>query len=232
MTMPEQKKAVTPRLRFPDFRDAGPWEVKRLGDVYRFIPTNSFSREQLTYESGTIKNIHYGDIHTKYRALFDVEREHVPFLIGNGVTEDFDDERFCVPGDIILADASEDLDDIGKAIEIVNIGSHKVVAGLHTLHARQLAEDLVIGFGGCLFQGNAIREQIRKQAQGAKVLGISATRLKSIKLAAPRKPEQQKIADCLSSLDELIELQAKQLEALQTHKKGLMQQLFPQEIDL
>ena len=223
---------TTPRLRFPEFRDAGPWEVKRLGDVYQFIPTNSFSREQLTYESGTIKNIHYGDIHTKYRALFDVEREHVPFLIGNGVTEDFDDERFCVPGDVILADASEDLDDIGKAIEIVNIGSHKVVAGLHTLHARQLAEDLVIGFGGCLFQCNAIREQIRKQAQGAKVLGISATRLKSIKLAAPRKPEQQKIADCLSSLDEVIELQAKQLEALQTHKKGLMQQLFPQEIDL
>ena len=222
---------TTPRLRFPEFRDAGPWEVKRLGDVYQFIPTNSFSREQLTYESGTIKNIHYGDIHTKYRALFDVEREHVPFLIGNGVTEDFDDERFCVPGDVILADASEDLDDIGKAIEIVNIGSHKVVAGLHTLHARQLAEDLVIGFGGCLFQCNAIREQIRKQAQGAKVLGISATRLKSIKLAAPRKPEQQKIADCLSSLDEVIELQAKQLEALQTHKKGLMQQLFPQEID-
>ena len=229
MTMPEQKKAVVPRLRFPEFRDAGPWEVKRLGDVYQFIPTNSFSREQLTYESGTIKNIHYGDIHTKYRALFDVEREHVPFLIGNGVTEDFDDKRFCVPGDVILADASEDLDDIGKAIEIVNIGSHKVVAGLHTLHARQLAEDLVIGFGGCLFQCNAIREQIRKQAQGAKVLGISATRLKSIKLAAPRKPEQQKIADCLSSLDELIELQAKQLEALQAHKKGLMQQLFPRE---
>jgi hypothetical protein len=33
MTMPEQKKAVVPRLRFPEFRDAGPWEVKRLGDV-------------------------------------------------------------------------------------------------------------------------------------------------------------------------------------------------------
>ena len=42
--------------------------------------------------------------------------------------------------------------------------------------------------------------------------------------------EQQKIADCLSSLDEVIELQAKKLEALQTHKKGLMQQLFPQEV--
>jgi type I restriction enzyme S subunit len=53
-----------------------------------------------------------------------------------------------------------------------------------------------------------------------------------IEIPIPHLSEQQKIADCLSSLDDLIELQAKQLEALQAHKKGLMQQLFPQEVDL
>ncbi len=41
--------------------------------------------------------------------------------------------------------------------------------------------------------------------------------------------EQQKIADCLSSLDELIVAQARKVDALKTHKKGLMQQLFPRE---
>ncbi|WP_419594383.1 restriction endonuclease subunit S, partial [Thiolapillus sp.] len=54
---------TTPRLRFPEFREAGAWGVKRLGEIYRFKPTNSWSRDQLNYDSGTIKNIHYGDIH-------------------------------------------------------------------------------------------------------------------------------------------------------------------------
>ena len=51
--------------------------------------------------------------------------------------------------------------------------------------------------------------------------------LKSISLPFPSAPEQQKIADCLSSLDALIAAQADKLDALKTHKKGLMQQLFP-----
>ena len=48
-----------------------------------------------------------------------------------------------------------------------------------------------------------------------------------IKIAAPEPAEQQKIADCLSSLDELITAQARKVDALKTHKKGLMQQLLP-----
>ena len=50
-----------------------------------------------------------------------------------------------------------------------------------------------------------------------------------IKIAAPEPAEQQKIADCLSSLDELIAAQARKVDALKTHKKGLMHQLFPRE---
>jgi len=43
----------------------------------------------------------------------------------------------------------------------------------------------------------------------------------------PSIKEQQRIADLLSSLDELISRQAEKIEALKNHKKGLMQQLFP-----
>jgi type I restriction enzyme S subunit len=46
----------------------------------------------------------------------------------------------------------------------------------------------------------------------------------------PRTEEQQKIADCLSSLDDLIAVQGKKLDALEAHKKGLMQKLFAREI--
>ena len=50
-----------------------------------------------------------------------------------------------------------------------------------------------------------------------------------LQLALPSLPEQQKIADCLSSVDEFIAAQARKVDALKTHKKGLMQQLFPRE---
>lgn len=46
-------------------------------------------------------------------------------------------------------------------------------------------------------------------------------------LPVPAQAEQQKIADCLSSIDDLIMAQTNRLEALKAHKKGLMQQLFP-----
>jgi len=227
--MPEKKKSVVPPLRFPEFRDAGEWEVKRLGTAYRFISTNSLSRDKLNYARGTVKNIHYGDIHTKFRPLFDINNEDVPYVNDGIRPEQFDQDAFCTNGDVIFADASEDVDDIGKAIEIINTDGQKLISGLHTLHARPREQEFVLGFPGFLFQTIAIREQIRRESQGAKVLGISAKRLATIKIFVPRKTEQQKIADCLSSLDEVIDLEAQKLEALKAHKKGLMQQLFPRE---
>ena len=131
---------------------------------------------------------------------------------------------------MIFADASEDMDDIGKSIEIVSLNNEKLVSGLHTLLARQIKKKLVTGFGGYLFKSNWIREQIKKESQGAKVLGLSGGRLSSISVTYPvDEKEQQKIADCLTSIDELITAQTQKLDALKTHKKGLMQQLFPAE---
>lgn len=131
---------------------------------------------------------------------------------------------------MIFADASEDLDDIGKSIEIVRLSGARVVSGLHTILARQTDPLLVIGFGGHLFKSHAIRKQIQKESQGTKVLGLSGGRLAKITIPFPSdKAEQQKIADCLASLDEVITLEAQKLATLKTHKKGLMQQLFPAE---
>lgn len=56
---------------------------------------------------------------------------------------------------------------------------------------------------------------------------ISYKQASTLVINLPEIEEQQKIADCLSSLDELIELQEQKLAALKRHKKGLMQQLFP-----
>ena len=58
---------------------------------------------------------------------------------------------------------------------------------------------------------------------------ISYAQFSELKLPIPKPAEQQKIAACLDSMDELIAAQARKVDALKTHKKGLMQQLFPRE---
>ena len=68
-----------------------------------------------------------------------------------------------------------------------------------------------------------------KHNEAGGVPSLSKANIEKIETAVPRLPEQQKIADCLSSVDELIAAQTGKLDALKTHKKGLMQQLFPRE---
>jgi type I restriction enzyme S subunit len=58
---------------------------------------------------------------------------------------------------------------------------------------------------------------------------VSYAQFSELFFPVPPPPEQQKIADCLSSVDELISAQARKLDTLKAHKKGLMQQLFPRE---
>ena len=222
--------ALVPKLRFPEFREAEGWESELMGKAYSFKGNNSLSRDKLNYAVGSVKNIHYGDIHTKFSTHFDLRKERVPYINPSEPVENFKAENFCIEGDIIFADASEDLEDIGKAIEIVGLNGETVVSGLHTILARQTETNLILGFGGHLFKSTWVRTQIQKESQGTKVLGLSGSRLAKIKIPFPCSPnEQQKIVDCLSSLDELIAAQARKVDALKTHKKGLTQQLFPRE---
>lgn len=215
-----------PKLRFPEFR--GEWNDELLEKLYDFKVTNSYSRDKLNYEKGTVKNIHYGDIHTKFSTLFDIKKETVPFINSSESLEKIRPECFCMEGDLIFADASEDMDDVGKSIEIINLNNEKLLSGLHTILARQKDEKLLIGFSGHLFKSNRIRVQIKKEAQGAKILGLSLGRMLNVKVSYPAdKKEQQKIADCLSVIDELITVQSEKIESLKIYKKGLMQKLFP-----
>ncbi len=198
--------------------------------LYSFMRNNALSRDKLNYQRGSVKNIHYGDIHTKFQTLFDIAQESVPYINDTEPLPPFDSEDYCVEGDLIFADASEDTNDVGKSIEIVRLNGERLLSGQHTILARRNDERLILGFGGHLFRSGSIRSQIMKEAQGTKVYAISATRLGKIEVAFPAyEKEQQKIADCLTSLDEVIAAQGRKVETLKAHKKGLMQQLFPRE---
>lgn len=220
---------LVPKLRFPEFQGSDGWALEPMSKVYSFKGNNSLSRDKLNYLTGSVRNIHYGDIHTKFSTHFDITKELVPF-VNESEESVVRDENLCAEGDIVFADASEDMADIGKSIELVSLNGERVVAGLHTILARQTSNRIALGFGGHLFRCGWVRAQIQREAQGAKVLGISPTRIRNLRLPFPYdRAEQQKIADCLSSLDEMIAAQARKVDALKTHKKGLMQQLFPRE---
>ena len=223
-----QPGETVPRLRFPEFRVDTTWLAPQLADLYGFKRTNTLSRDNLNYEFGTIRNIHYGDIHTKFKPLFRLENEHVPYVNLDVAPDGFDDDAFCEAGDIVLADASEDLDDVGKAIEVVSLNGERVVAGTHTILATRRGSVPVVGFGGQLFQSAAVRAGIKREAQGAKVYGISANRISAIPVPVPpTEAEQQRIATCLSSLEDVLAAQARKINALKQQKQGLLQQLFP-----
>ena len=223
-----QPGETQPLLRFTEFRDDTTWLAPQLSDLYSFKRTNTLSRDNLNYEFGTIRNIHYGDIHTKFKSLFRLENEHVPYVNLDVAPDGFDDDAFCVEGDIVLADASEDLDGVGKAIEVVSLTGERVVAGTHTILATRRGSVPAVGFGGQLFQSAAVRTGIKREAQGAKVYGISANRISAIRVPVPpTEAEQQRIATCLSSLEDVLAAQARKIDALKQQKQGLLQQLFP-----
>lgn len=87
-------------------------------------------------------------------------------------------------------------------------------------------------FQNCFEQnqhGNQLKKHITSGARSNGLLNISKETFFGVEIPIPLLPEQQKIADCLSSVDELIAAQVRKVDALKFHKKGLMQQLFPRE---
>ena len=102
------------------------WEVKKIGDCFDFLTTNSYSREKMTYEEQEYMNIHYGDIHMKYGATLDIEKMKgkIPYIKAE---ETLPKKVILVEeGDLLIADASEDYKDIGKSTEVLNMISCKI----------------------------------------------------------------------------------------------------------
>lgn len=97
----------------------------------------------------------------------------------------------------------------------------------------RLKEGFSNGFFQNCFEANAHGKQLKKHiTSGARsngLLNISKEAFFGVEIPTPSLAEQQKIADCLASLDELIAAQVRKVKAMKAHKKGLIQRLFPRE---
>ena len=126
-------------------------------------------------------------------------------------------------GDVAFADASEDTNDVAKAIEVINCDGQQIVSGLHTIHGRDNSNQTVIGYKGYAFASDSFHKQIRRIAQGTKVFSISIRNFDEVYIGVPSKDEQTKIAKLLIAIDERIATQNKIIEKLQSLIKGIAQ---------
>ena len=213
-----------PKLRFSKYNEE--WNKIDLANIFSYFSTNSLSREQLSFK-GDIKNLHYGDIHKKFGALVDVSNDINTFIKDQNFNNKYE---LCKENDLVIADASEDYEGIGKATEVINIRDNKIISGLHTIMARDNKSVFSPKFKGYYFNSPAIHNQIRVLANGFKVFGISKDTINSLNAYIPSKEEQKNIADMLQLLDKKIELQSQKIEVLKLYKKGLLIYLFKNKI--
>ena len=115
-------------------------------------------------------------------------------------------------GDVSFADASEDTNDVAKAIEILNCNGQQIVSGLHTIHGRDNTDQTVIGYKGYAFASESFHKQIRRIAQGTKVFSVSVRNFDETYIGVPSKDEQAKIAKLLIAIDKRIATQNKIIE--------------------
>ncbi|WP_444347346.1 restriction endonuclease subunit S [Phocaeicola coprocola] len=205
-----------PNLRFPEFSEE--WKKMKVSELLDFYSTNSLSWEQLDYNNGKIKNLHYGLIHKGVPTMVDVACDYLPYIKEESMPKSF---TLFKEGDVAFADASEDTNDVAKAIEVVNCDNQQIVSGLHTIHGRDNYEQTIIGYKGYAFASDSFHKQIRRIAQGTKVFSISARNFDEVYIGIPSKEEQTKIAKLLIAIDKRIATQNKIIEKLQSLIRGL-----------
>ena len=206
-----------PNLRFPEFK--GEWEMIKVSDLLDFYSTNSLSWEQLDYNNGKIKNLHYGLIHKGLPTMVDVAYDSLPYIKEEFMLKSF---TLLKEGDVAFADASEDTNDVAKAIEVVNCNNQQIVSGLHTIHGRDNSNRTVIGYKGYAFASDSFHKQIRRIAQGTKVFSISVRNFDEVYIGIPSKEEQTKISKLLTAIDKRIATQNKIIEDLKKLKSAII----------
>ena len=193
-----------PQLRFPEFQDAGAWETTTIGKVCKSYSGGTPNTNCKYFYGGNIPFIRSAEIGKNSTELF---------LSESGLR--YSSAKIVKKGVILIALYGANSGEV--AINPIEGAINQAILCLES------DQNKVFLFYNILSMQQRI---VLKYIQGGQG-NMSAEIIKSILLHIPNASEQQRIADCLSSLDELITAQSQKIELLKDHKKGLMQQLFP-----
>lgn len=200
-----------PRLRFPEFQDAPEWERSVLAKESSVLKGKGISKSDIT-PNGTQPCIRYGELYTHYGEVITsvISRTSI------SATELF----LSKANDVIIPSSGETKIDIAKASCVLHDG---IALGSDLNVIRSALNGTFLSY----YLNGPKRYDIAKVAQGDAVVHLYPNQIEKLDIVFPRPAEQDRIASCLSTLDDLIAAQSDKIGALKTHKKGLMQQLFP-----
>lgn len=217
------KAEKVPKLRFREF--SGEWEEKKLIDITHKKIKWSFtggpfgsslkSSDYVPEENGVriiqLQNIGDGAFKNNYKIF--TSKEKADELVSNNI----------YPGEIIMSKMG---DPVGRACLIPNYHDRYVMAsdGIRVVVNEEKHDKYFIY---SLINSKLFRTKIENSSTGSTRKRIGLSVLKNLTFYVPNKNEQQKIANCLSFLDDLIAAQSEKIQSLKEHKKGLMQQMFP-----
>ena len=199
-----------PRLRFPEFQDAGEWVPEALENLtsakisYGIVQAGPHVSDGMPYIKST-------DLNSRL-CLANLART------SDAIAQKYRRSE-VLPGDIVFS--------LRGNIGVAQIVPETIQVANLTQGTARIRTKESPDFYFYALQSPSVRNRILAVGKGSTFQEISLQALRNIQLVHPDRAEQQRIASCLSSLDALITAETQKLAALKTHKKGLMQQLFP-----
>lgn len=218
MSTDKKPTRLEPRLRFPRFRSAAGWSVKRLGARGDFLSSLT-GKSGADFDTGDAVFIPYMNVFSNtFTDLHDLRAVNV----GERETQ-----NAVARGDVFFTVSSETPEDAGMSsvllgdIENCHLNSF---CALFRFHEGRSPDPVFVGYA---LRSGIVRKHLARGAQGATRYNILKGVFRDVPLLLPEPAEQRKIAECLGSLDDWIAAETEALAALRRHKTGLMQQLFP-----
>jgi type I restriction enzyme S subunit len=206
------EKQVAPQLRFHEFE--GNWEEKLLDSIASFSKGKGISKANID-SNGKFECIRYGELYTFYNETIDTVKSRTNL--------DESELIFSEENDVIIPASGETQIDIATASCVLRSG---IALGGDLNIIKTKSNGVFFSY----YLNNKKKNDIAKLSQGISVVHLYSSQLKSLKINLPKLPEQQKIASFLTSVDERISLLTEQKEKLEQYKKGIMQQLFSQQL--
>jgi type I restriction enzyme, S subunit len=201
-----------PRLRFPEFQNAGEWVSDSVGNIFETTSGGTPSRTEKAYWNGDIPWI------TTSLVDFRVITSSEEFISAEGLENS--SAKLFPKGTVLMAMYGQGKTRGQVALLGIEAATNQACAAI--LPRKGIDPYFV-------FLNLAGRyEEIRELSNSGGQENLSQGLVREIRFAfSPDDGEQRKVTECLSSLDALITAETQKLEALKTHKKGLMQGLFP-----